>query len=44
MKEAAVAGPGKYVPPVLLGIAMSVRNVETLKRLAFIAEGRNRDE
>jgi len=44
MKEAAVAGPGKYVPPALLDIVMSVRNVETLKRLAFIAEGRNRNE
>jgi hypothetical protein len=38
--EKAVAGPGKYVPPALLDIALYIRNVETLRRLAYIAEGK----
>jgi hypothetical protein len=38
--EKAVAGPGKYVPPALLDIGLYVRNVETLRRLAYIAEGK----
>ena len=38
--EKAVAGPGKYIPPALLDIGLYVRNIETLRRLAYIAEGK----
>ena len=38
--EEAVKGPGAFVPKPLLDIGLHVRNVETLRRLAFIAEGR----
>ena len=39
--EAAVAGPGKLVPEPVKGASIKVRNIETLRRLAFLAEGRN---
>jgi hypothetical protein len=39
--EKAVKGPGALVPPAILDVALYVRNVETLRRLAYIAEGRH---
>ncbi len=38
--EEAVAGPGALVPKPLLDVPLHIRNVETLRRLAYIAEGR----
>jgi uncharacterized protein YndB with AHSA1/START domain len=38
--EDAVAGPGALVPQPIRALAIKVRNVETLRRLAFIAENR----
>ncbi len=38
--EKAVKGPGVLVPPALLDIGLYIRNVETLRRLAYIAEGK----
>lgn len=45
MQEAPVAGPANWVPRFLTDPLLSVRNRETLHRLAFLAEGReqNRD-
>jgi hypothetical protein len=40
MCEEAVAGPGKLVPAPLMDLLLYPRNVETLRRLAFIAEGK----
>ena len=40
--EDAVAGPGAMVPSVLRGPTIKIRNVETLRRLAFIAEHRTK--
>jgi len=37
--EDASHGPGRFVPPVLRRGPIRVRNTETLRRLAFIAEG-----
>jgi uncharacterized protein YndB with AHSA1/START domain len=42
IEEDAVAGPGSYVPSVLRRPVIKVRNVETLRRLAFIAEHRTK--
>lgn len=39
--EKAVKGPGALIPPALLDIGLHIRNVETLRRLAYIAEGRS---
>lgn len=39
--EDAVAGPGVLVPEPLKGLTLKWRNVETLRRLAFVAEGRH---
>ena len=39
--EDAVRGPGSWVPASLLDPPLFIRNVETLRRLAFIAEGRH---
>jgi uncharacterized protein YndB with AHSA1/START domain len=41
IEEDAVAGPGVLVPEPLKGLTLKWRNVETLRRLAFIAEGRH---
>ncbi len=41
IEEDATAGPGVLVPEPLKGITLKWRNVETLRRLAFIAEGRH---
>ena len=38
--ERAVRGPGALIPPALLDVGLHLRNTETLRRLAFIAEGR----
>jgi len=38
--EDAVSGPGRLVPPPLRGATLKWRNVETLSRLAYLAERR----
>ncbi|MGA9748240.1 MAG: SRPBCC family protein [Nocardioides sp.] len=38
--EDAVAGPGRLMPEPLRAVPIKVRNVETLRRLAFVAEHR----
>jgi hypothetical protein len=43
MEEEAVTGPGALVPDAVLDPALGVRNRETLRRLAWLAEGRLRD-
>jgi len=40
IKEDATAGPGVFVPEPLKGLSLKWRNVETLRRLAFVAERR----
>jgi uncharacterized protein YndB with AHSA1/START domain len=40
MQEDAVSGPGKLVPSPLRQPLLTWRNVESLRRLAFIVEGR----
>jgi hypothetical protein len=40
IEEDVVAGPGHLVPKPLRGLALRWRNVETLRRLAYIAERR----
>ncbi len=40
IREDAAAGPGKLVPKVVRAPLMRWRNSETLRRLAFLAEGR----
>lgn len=40
IEEDAVSGPGTLVPAPLRHAALKWRNVETLRRLAYIAEGR----
>lgn len=37
--EYAVKGPARLVPAAIADTALYVRNVETLRRLAFLAEG-----
>jgi hypothetical protein len=39
--EKAIRGPGALIPPPLLDVVLHARNAETLRRLAFIAEGRS---
>jgi hypothetical protein len=41
--EKAVRGPGTLVPAPLLDIPLYARNIETLKRLGFLAEGREKN-
>ncbi len=41
LEEDAVSGPGTLVPEPLKGMSIKVRNVESLRRLAFLAEGRS---
>ena len=38
--EDAASGPGRMVPPVVRAPLMKWRNSETLRRLAFVCEGR----
>jgi uncharacterized protein YndB with AHSA1/START domain len=40
--EDAVKGPGKLVPQIVRQALIGPRNIETLKRLAYLAEGRGR--
>jgi hypothetical protein len=40
IQEMAVKGPGVFFPKPLLDIGLYLRNVETLRRLSFVAEGR----
>jgi hypothetical protein len=39
MTESAVKGPGSWIPSPLLDVGLYARNIEALRRLAFIAEG-----
>jgi uncharacterized protein YndB with AHSA1/START domain len=43
IEEKPVSGPGALLPPPVAAVGIKVRNVESLRRLAFIAEGRTRD-
>jgi len=40
IEEDVADGPAKLVPPPVRAAAIKIRNVETLKRLAYIAENR----
>lgn len=40
IQEQATSGPGKLVPLPMREVALKWRNVETLRRLAFVVEGR----
>lgn len=40
ISEEPVSGPGALVPPPVKGLSLKWRNTETLRRLAYIAEGR----
>jgi hypothetical protein len=42
--EDAVAGPGLMMPKPLRDVQIGVRNVETLQRLAYIAENRSESQ
>jgi uncharacterized protein YndB with AHSA1/START domain len=42
IEEDASSGPGTLIPKPLRQLAIGPRNVEALKRLAFLAEGRHR--
>ncbi len=39
MTEDVVAGPARLVPTLLSDVAITYRNTETLRRLAYLAEG-----
>jgi len=41
IEEIVSAGPGRFIPPPLKGLSLAWRNVETLRRLAFVAELRS---
>ena len=41
VQEKAQKGPATLVPSAVLDIYLHARNIETLRRLAFIAEGRS---
>lgn len=40
VEEDAVSGPGVLVPPPVRGLTLKWRNLETLRRLAYLAERR----
>ena len=40
IREKAIKGPGAVIPAPLMDIPLHQRNVETLRRLAFVAEGK----
>lgn len=40
--EQATSGPGALVPKPIQDVQLHVRNIETLRRLAFVVEGRSR--
>jgi hypothetical protein len=39
MVETAVSGPAKLIPAPVESMLLRLRNVEALKRLAYLAEG-----
>ena len=39
IQERAIKGPGLVVPKPIMDVGLHIRNVETLRRLAFLAEG-----
>lgn len=39
LREQAVKGPGTFVPVWMLDLGLHLRNIETLHRLAYLAEG-----
>lgn len=39
IREDATSGPGRFVPKPIRTLALTLRNTETLKRLAWLAEG-----
>jgi uncharacterized protein YndB with AHSA1/START domain len=41
LAEDATRGPGRYVPKALRQPVIALRNTETLRRLAYMAEGRS---
>jgi hypothetical protein len=43
IEEDASSGPGRLVPEPIRRKMLEIRNVETLERLAFVAENRVRD-
>jgi uncharacterized protein YndB with AHSA1/START domain len=44
IEEDVVAGPGRLVPEPVRNLMLKVRNVETLDRLAYVAEGRRQPD
>jgi uncharacterized protein YndB with AHSA1/START domain len=42
LRERAVAGPARFLPRPAQDVVLSPRNTETLRRLAYLAEGRSR--
>jgi uncharacterized protein YndB with AHSA1/START domain len=40
IEENVVSGPGRLIPPPVQGLSIKLRNVETLRRLSFLAERR----
>jgi hypothetical protein len=38
MFEEAISGPAKFIPKPIEGVILRLRNLETLKRLAYLAE------
>lgn len=40
IREDVVSGPGRLLPPPLRHLQLAWRNTETLRRLAFVVEGR----
>ena len=42
IKEQATSGPGALMPKVVQDPQLHVRNIEGLRRLAYVVEGRNR--
>ena len=43
VQEDASAGPGRLVPRPVRQLALTPRNLETLRRLGYLAEGRRRE-
>ena len=43
IQEDAVKGPGRFIPQPLLDAGLYLRNVETLRRLAYLSEGREQN-
>jgi len=43
IQEEAVKGPGSLIPNFLLDPVLHIRNIETLRRLSYLAEGREQN-